>query len=112
MFNWFRFRLGGRSGSWGKVRKKFLRNNPICAVCGTKKKLEAHHCIPYNVDKFKELSLDNLIVLCRPCHYMFGHCFLSWQSYNEDIKMDAKIVNSIIINSQEQWKKTQQKTTD
>ena len=109
MFNWLRFKLGGRSNDWGRVRKEFLKDNPVCAVCGTKKKLEVHHKIPYNVDKFKELEWDNLIVLCRNCHYMFGHCFLNWQSYNEDIKMDAGIVNSIIINSQEQWK---QKITD
>lgn len=103
--------LGGkppvkRSPQWSKLRKDYLEDFNTCAVCGKKssflKPLELHHKVPYHIDPSRELDHSNLICLCRPCHYMFGHCFLNWKCYNRNIKEDSIIVNSIIKNAQKQ----------
>jgi len=94
MFNWFRFRLGGRSGSWGKVRKEFLRNNPICAVCGTRGSLlkpnEAHHLKDFSTYPELELEKSNLRTLCRPHHLLFGH-LMYFKSINPNCLKDIKL---------------------
>ena len=92
---WFGDRtLGGiRSPRWSSVRKEFLRKNPECAVCrkrGWLKSNEAHHIIPFSIDKTKELNEENLIILCRQDHYFMGH-YNSWRSYNKDVKQDAAL---------------------
>ena len=90
--------LGGvRSPKWGKVRKDFININPFCAVCYTKKRLEAHHIIPVNIDKSKELDPTNLIVLCRSDHLLYGH-LNSWKSFNYDVRKDAEIWRQKILN--------------
>jgi len=48
-----------------------------CEECGSKEKLEVHHIIP--LEQFEERHnseknhLDNLKVLCRPCHEIAHH---------------------------------------
>ena len=83
-----------RSNRWGSVRKSHLALHPTCAVCDKKgtllKPIEVHHCIPYSVDRTMELRAENLITLCRPDHLLFGH-LNSFQSYNKNIREDAKI---------------------
>jgi len=85
-----------RSSQWPKVRKLFLKVNPICAVCGENKKLEVHHIIPFHVDPTLELDLDNLITLCESkkkgsnCHLLFGH-HGDYKKFNKDVKKDASI---------------------
>ncbi len=98
MFTWLTnlfdratIRLGAaRSPQWREVRNKFIKEHPLCAVCGTKKKLEAHHVRPYHEFPALELDESNLIVLCREHHFLFGH-FLSWFSHNPDVVSDSKI---------------------
>jgi len=87
----FRRRTFGiaRSKDWRRVRKEHLRKHPFCAVCGTKKRLEAHHCIPYHIDKSLELDPKNLITLCRKHHFLFGHLNF-WASWNVDVKNNSK----------------------
>ena len=86
-----------RSPGWRKVKKRFLEKNPECAVCGTKKKLEIHHVIPVHADKSLELEIKNLITLCDPHHFLYGH-FLSWHSWNSEVRKDADIWNKKIKN--------------
>jgi len=81
--------FGGRSPQWSGVRNKYIKQNPICAVCGRTKKLEIHHIIPYHVLKEFELEESNLITLCREHHYFIGH-LNSWYSWNKDVAEDAK----------------------
>ena len=87
-----------RSSKWRKVRKEFLKKNPRCAVCGSRKKLEIHHCIPFVVDSSLELDAENnLITLCdgggkfgmKSCHF-WAH-FGDWKKFNPNIKEDALI---------------------
>ncbi len=83
-----------RSGSWSRVRASFLTKNPECAACGSKKKLEVHHVVPFFLAPERELDETNLIVLCEAktngvtCHLFFGHLG-SYRSYNIDVREDA-----------------------
>ena len=85
-----------RSPLWRSFRNDFLKSNPVCQICGSKKKLVVHHVIPVHVDASKELDNDNLITLChgnnrygiKSCHLLFGH-FGNFRKYNEDIRQDA-----------------------
>jgi 5-methylcytosine-specific restriction endonuclease McrA len=82
-----------RSDDWPKVRRRFLKMNPTCAVCGARKKITAHHILPYHL--FPELELDptNLITLCEGGanhHLNYGH-LMSWKSYNANVVTDASI---------------------
>jgi len=87
--------LGGkRSRKWPKTRKAFMKTegNDVCAGCGTKKKLQVHHIVPFSVDPILELSFYNLLTLCMGfcnCHSTFGHLG-SWRSYNLDVEKDVK----------------------
>lgn len=85
-----------RSPRWPKVRADFLKVNPACAACGIKDKdaLEVHHVVPFHVDRSRELSWDNLIVLCdkggHSCHHRLGHCF-DWRAWNSHVREDAAL---------------------
>lgn len=66
-----------RSPKWASFRKKFMKGK-VCAVCGGKTKVEAHHIIPFSLDPTKELDVKNLVPLCEGkktvnCHLIFGH---------------------------------------
>lgn len=90
-----------RSSDWPKVQKEFLKENPTCAVCGTKgkllNKLNVHHIMPYHVDSIRELDKTNLITLCREHHFLFGH-LLNWKSSNPDVVKDSKNMLNKILN--------------
>jgi len=94
MIQWFLDKWRGiplgaiRSVSWGQVRKEFAWLNPACAVCGTKKKLNIHHVVPFYIDQSLELKNENLISLCREHHFFVGH-LMSWKSYNFSVREDS-----------------------
>lgn len=82
-------RFGKRSSDWRKVRDEFVKENPYCAACCTKNKLEVHHIKPYHIAPELELEKTNLITLCRNHHFTFGH-FCDWTSWNIDVEKDVK----------------------
>ena len=88
----FSKKFGGvpRSKDWSKVRKRFLKKNPVCAVSGKKKKLEVHHIKPFHLYPELELVESNLIVLSKKYHLIFGHLG-SFHSYNENVIEDSKV---------------------
>lgn len=85
-----------RSSKWPKVRAEHLEKNPNCAVCGSSKNLDVHHCTPFHKAPSKELAPSNLITLCEGngvnCHITFGHLG-NFRSFNVNVKEDAKIWN-------------------
>lgn len=86
--------FGSRSSSWRKVRKDFLKENPVCSACGSEDDLEVHHIVPYHVSPEKELDKNNLITLCgKRCHFIFGH-FCDWKSWNDNVVDDCNSYNS------------------
>lgn len=79
-----------RSSKWRKARKEYLKEHPTCECCGSKKRLEVHHIVPFSLDSSLELIESNLITLCRKHHCFVGH-LMSWLSFNKDVKTDSKV---------------------
>ena len=84
------------SARWKQLRAKALqRANGKCEKCGTSKwsvTLEVHH---QTYARFQNESLDDLVVLCPPCHkeadkerphtaWMYGNNFDPWQTKIEN----------------------------
>jgi|SRR3990167_5162924 len=84
------YRLGGmtRSSHWSNVRKSFIKKYPHCALCGSDKDCDVHHCIPFSQNPSLELEENNLITLCTPHHLLCGHLML-WKSWNFEVRKDA-----------------------
>jgi 5-methylcytosine-specific restriction enzyme A len=89
---------GVRSPQWAAVRKAFLKNNAVCALCGSKTTLEVHHKKPFHLYPELELDPTNLITLCESkkngvtCHLFFGHLG-DYKSFNKTIDKDVKAWN-------------------
>lgn len=83
-----------RSNGWRKVRNLQIKLFPRCAVCGTKKTPEAHHIKSFKNKPELELDPDNLITLCRRCHFVFGHCFY-WRAINKEILRTVEFIKGV-----------------
>jgi 5-methylcytosine-specific restriction endonuclease McrA len=86
-----------RDPHWARVRDRYLRDHPSCAVCGSTKKVEVHHVIPVEHARrtgHPELELDetNFISLCRRLlinhHFVVGHN-RNWKKWNVNVRADA-----------------------
>jgi len=49
------------------------QDNYECQKCGSKENLHCHHIIPIKLEPLFALDPDNGIVLCKDCHYKYGH---------------------------------------
>jgi len=85
----FLFKILTRSSGWSLVRKIHIIKNNTCACCGRENKLEVHHVKDYSEHPELELDPENLITLCRGCHFSLGHLF-NWKSINPEIVEDSK----------------------
>ena len=56
---------------WKQVVLK--QDNYECQMCGAKENLQCHHIIPVKIESMFALDPDNGIVLCKNCHYKYGH---------------------------------------
>jgi hypothetical protein len=78
-----------RSGEWRRVRNQHIASFPYCALCGAEarflKPLEVHHIKPFHLHPELELDTNNLVVLCRNCHYQAGHLGVSWSYENTNL---------------------------
>jgi 5-methylcytosine-specific restriction protein A len=79
-----------RSPKWPHVEKLHLKLEPVCAACGSSKKLNVHHKRPFRLFPQLELDLNNLITLCmdKECHIKIGHGG-NFKDYNPDVAEDA-----------------------
>lgn len=59
-------RTKGRGSQWKKIRNIAIKKAPFCAICGTRKKLQVHHIVPYRYTK--DNTQENLIPLCVKHH--------------------------------------------
>jgi len=105
-----------RSKNWRKVRREHLKNNPICAICHGKKKLEVHHIIPFHLAPELEEKKSNLITLCERkkyginCHLLVGHlgnyrranpnCSSDVMVWNRKIKFDGPLIQKALEKSE------------
>lgn len=90
-----------RSSEWRKVRKAHLKLHPKCQLCGSKRKVEVHHIVPFHIAPDQELEFDNLITLCENkkyginCHLLMGHRG-NYRKFNITCKADVKVWHSKI----------------
>lgn len=60
----------GYGAVWQKTRKMFLRQQPLCAMCGSRgfvmSASEVHHLVPLKSGGTSDFS--NLQALCKSCH--------------------------------------------
>lgn len=82
-----------RSDHWPAIRAAHLLKFPTCAACGGTTSLAVHHEFPFHLYPERELDLRYLITLCeapsRLCHFIFGHCGLSWSAWNPDVVIET-----------------------
>lgn len=81
--------VAARSKGWSRVRRKYAKKNPRCAITGSKK-IQIHHRQPVHLFPEKELDPNNLISLRRDVHLIIGHLG-SFYSYNKSIDKDVKV---------------------
>lgn len=84
-----------RSPRWPAVRRAFLRQNPVCMLCGNQHSLNVHHIKPYHLHPELELDPTNLITLCEKsevpdmfglnCHQWAGHLG-NWEAFNPRVR--------------------------
>jgi 5-methylcytosine-specific restriction protein A len=92
-----------RSSQWRKIRNRYKKANPHCAVCGSKKKVEIHHKIPFNIAPDLELFEDNFVSLCERkkyginCHLLIGHLG-NYRRVNLNINIDVMTWNQKLKN--------------
>lgn len=77
-----------RSPGWGPFRDRFIQENPFCAGCSRQTMLEVHHIQPFHARPDLECDESNVVVLCRDCHYTFGH-LRNWRLANPHVLEDA-----------------------
>lgn len=59
-------RTTGRGSQWRQSRLQAIARAPFCAKCGTTKRLEVHHIVPFRMTR--DNRPVNLIPLCKSCH--------------------------------------------
>ena len=69
-----------------KTKKIHILQNPECAICGYTKHLNSHHIVPVHIDPLLACDPNNLITLCRSCHFTFGHYHNFRKYWNPNIK--------------------------
>lgn len=87
-----------RSKHWRKAKKEYYsKHGRKCSFCGTTKKVELHHILPFHLFPDLELDEKNLIPLCdgggkygmRSCHF-FAHLG-DWKKFNPNIREDCDV---------------------
>lgn len=78
--------LFDRSPHWFKLREEIVLSHPFCSFCYCDKELEAHHVLPYYLWPEYELDRNNIVILCRDCHFKLGHLG-NWKHYNPTIQL-------------------------
>lgn len=61
---------GTRGNDWViKSNQALVRDNYCCQYCGKNKyRLEVHHIVPWSISANN--NLENLVTVCRFCHYI------------------------------------------
>jgi hypothetical protein len=86
-----------RSPKWRTVRNNFLKENAVCACCGSDQDIQVHHVKPFHLYEELELDPTNLISLCmskEECHLRVGHAD-SFKCYNPNVRIDAEKMKTL-----------------
>lgn len=89
-----------RSPRWRPLREAFLVGK-VCLVCGGRKKLVAHHRLPFHLFPQFELFVPNLRPICEAgpmglnCHGLAGHGG-NWSDYIADVDDAARTLGALV----------------
>jgi 5-methylcytosine-specific restriction protein A len=89
-----------RSPKWGALRDRFLVGK-VCAVCGGKEKLQAHHVLPFHLRPDLELEESNLLALCESkhlginCHLLVGHLG-DFRKFNRSVATSVDFIKAML----------------
>lgn len=73
---------------WRELKKEALKRDKFnCFFCKINKNLIAHHLIPVYVCKEARHDLENLVIVCRKCHFEHAHK-KDWHDINQDMISD------------------------
>jgi len=87
--NWKGGRKDYRGSDWRLTREETKnRDNFTCQFCGSHDNLVVHHIVAYEICKSNDL--DNLITLCRSCHYKLEWIISKIEKNNQDIVRSAR----------------------
>lgn len=85
--------IRGRSPKWASLRKRYLKEHPLCVVSGSHCRdvddMEVHHFKPYWDHPELELEWTNLRTVRRPYHFLVAH-FCDWNTCNPDFDSHAQ----------------------
>lgn len=82
-------RVSGRGSRWGRIRREAIRRTSFCALCGTMRRLDVHHIVPYRLTH--DNSPGNLIPLCKKCHKKAETVFIDLEATRPDLAV-ARLV--------------------
>lgn len=69
-----------------------------CRWCGRTVNLNRHHVVPQAANPALRDVRENLIVLCRDCHFVLGHrC--DWKRYNPDVMYIASHFTNVVLSA-------------
>ena len=72
--------------SWQSTRDNYLKETgKVCRCCGSTKNVEVHHKIPRHIRPDLVHDKNNLIALCRDCHFHIGH-LNDFSNYNAEVE--------------------------
>ena len=80
---------------WRKVRNEHIVDEPVCQACSTDKKLQVHHVKPWHLFPSLRYLRSNLLTLCQPCHFRFGHK-LNWKHFNGTVRMLCTTIRAML----------------
>lgn len=97
-----------RSSLWPAARALHLVLEPQCAGCGSEKKLEVHHVMPFVQNPAQELEQTNMITLCRAhgtgCHWYLGHGGKNWKEGWPDVRKELGGVSNSVGYKVRMWR--------
>lgn len=69
---------------WKNLRASHLETNPECAVCGTTELLQVHHIKKPNGNEDLFYDADNLMTVCRRCHFEITKEEIRYKKYGQE----------------------------
>lgn len=70
---------------WRKTARLYMVDHKVCELCAEDSELQVHHVVPWHISAELRFVLSNLVCLCQPCHFRFGH-WRRWKDSNPEIR--------------------------
>lgn len=75
--SWIEYEERFKRSDWQMLRRRKLREQPFCAMCGKDDEtLDVHH---NNYKRFGRERMSDLVVICRECHELHHQHYGRWR---------------------------------